>query len=920
MKGKSSLLISAWPLLVLMAFATPAHALCPYFSFCHVASVNYGSSALTLVSAGVHHPDGSVPSVIRSVTVEGPDGFDPVVLTSANYSASSKEYYKYVSGFPPVGQYKFTVLDTSGRTATTYYYLPQADGVLPTPSLAGAYGDMSAPTLSWSDLDIQANFLFEVFVYDNKKTQVWYSDVTGETSVTVPSGILASGKTYYWHLRAEDNSQPVLADNASDSGMFPCLLNSDPGFKYARVYSLSLPGSGASTALDVESTSTGDILPENYSLTVSGPGGFTYTFQSSDYNQASNNYYHILPGVPADGMYTFAVNDTSPDPATQLVTSYHYFKSATVPPADETTLQASGDPLAPTLTWAAPASDVPLFYSVAIWDKASGDKAWGVQGTSSTGCTVPTGNLLSDHTYQWQLDVQDAISPNLPNNVARTNKVELATDDTMPNFLYGGAGVYILNSPEGIFTVLDMDVNDPSPNGAGLSQSMTLTVSAPDRSSYTLGPGDLYQSAIPVPAGEPRQYEYDHPVPGVLPDGIYTFTLDYPVGQSRQTLVTRCAMHDYGRVPIVDETTFQVTGSDPLTPTVSWGGIAGYPGHLDYRLKIVDSNGVIIFNSSRSPETSQTVPAGTLEAGKIYQFRVEATERHPWVIYNNRSNTDYHPLDLTKDTPPGAPADVAAVPGDARATVSFAAPASIGGSPITHYTVTSDPGGRKAGGENSPITVRGLTNGTPYTFTVRAANEAGTGPASDPSAAVTPVGAPDAPTKVTATWGDREAVVSFNSPADGGSPLTGPYYTVKSHPGGITVTGAGSPITVPGLTNGVGYTFTVMATNRIGNGPWSAHSDKVTPATTPGAPRIGKVRAGNATATVSFRPPASDGGSRITSYVVTSSRGQTASGPGSPLTVKGLTNGTGYTFTVVAENKAGTGPESSPSEQVTPKQ
>jgi hypothetical protein len=60
--------------------------------------------------------------------------------------------------------------------------------------------------------------------------------------------------------------------------------------------------------------------------------------------------------------------------------------------------------------------------------------------------------------------------------------------------------------------------------------------------------------------------------------------------------------------------------------------------------------------------------------------------------------------------------------------VSFTAPASDGGSPITSYIVTSSPDGITATGSRSPIIVKGLTNGTSYTFTVQAINKVGTGP------------------------------------------------------------------------------------------------------------------------------------------------------------------------------------------------
>ncbi|MFV7760344.1 fibronectin type III domain-containing protein [Shewanella algae] len=91
-------------------------------------------------------------------------------------------------------------------------------------------------------------------------------------------------------------------------------------------------------------------------------------------------------------------------------------------------------------------------------------------------------------------------------------------------------------------------------------------------------------------------------------------------------------------------------------------------------------------------------------------------------------------------------------------------------------------------------------------------------------------------------------------------------------------------------------------------------------AVVPGAPTSVNAVASDASATVSFSAPASNGGAAISSYTVTSTPGGiTASGAGSPLTVSGLSNGTDYSFTVSASNTAGTGPASSPSNTVTPK-
>lgn len=72
-------------------------------------------------------------------------------------------------------------------------------------------------------------------------------------------------------------------------------------------------------------------------------------------------------------------------------------------------------------------------------------------------------------------------------------------------------------------------------------------------------------------------------------------------------------------------------------------------------------------------------------------------------------------------------------------------------------------------------------------------------------------------------------------------------------------------------------------------------------------------------ASISFNPPASNGGSTITGYLVTSIPDSlTGTGPTSPIVVRGLVDDITYTFTVRATNVIGSGPESVESNPVTP--
>jgi hypothetical protein len=134
-------------------------------------------------------------------------------------------------------------------------------------------------------------------------------------------------------------------------------------------------------------------------------------------------------------------------------------------------------------------------------------------------------------------------------------------------------------------------------------------------------------------------------------------------------------------------------------------------------------------------------------------------------------------------------------------------------------TTTSD-------GQTPGATTTTSDGQTPGATTTTSGDQTPTDTATTTPPAIT---APEAPSGVTAIPGDGSAVVSWHAPAlDGGSAIEG--YVVMARPEMLAKTQGATSARVTGLTNGVSYTFTVIAFNAAGASVPSAVSASVTPA------------------------------------------------------------------------------------------
>jgi len=233
----------------------------------------------------------------------------------------------------------------------------------------------------------------------------------------------------------------------------------------------------------------------------------------------------------------------------------------------------------------------------------------------------------------------------------------------------------------------------------------------------------------------------------------------------------------------------------------------------------VAGNGTFAYSGDNGPATSADLyePEGVAvdSAGNIY---IADT-------YNNRIRFVQASMAIAPAIyGTAAPTAFATAPYTFTPTVTSATSLGITNKPswasfdITTGALTGTPGTSDVGLSN-PITIsalngRGTAQLPPFTINV-----------------VSP-SAPGAPTITNVSAGNSQATVTFTTPTNnGGAPITNYAVIATSSSGSTLVTGTGSPIVVPGLTDGTFYTFTVSAVNSAGGGAASLASNSITPAT-----------------------------------------------------------------------------------------
>ena len=306
--------------------------------------------------------------------------------------------------------------------------------------------------------------------------------------------------------------------------------------------------------------------------------------------------------------------------------------------------------------------------------------------------------------------------------------------------------------------------------------------------------------------------------------------------------------------------------------------------------------------------TTLTCSASGTITGTNYSISVTAT---------NAKGTSTSSSSISIGVPtavPGAPTNVAVQPtGESTLTVNWQSPVFTGGAAISNYIATLTGNGAvfQCTTKSTSCQINGLTNGVTYNAAVIAVNSVGNSLQSTSASAVAS-SLPSAPSNVIANVVGQLLHISWNpSTSIGNSPIQ--RYSVSAISDYESLGCSGNfgytSCDISGATPGTVYQIRVVAISSIGSTSSTGISAVI--ATPPAAPSAPRTSSTSNQITANWGPPSSNGGSEITSYVVTiKSNGSMISrkvdGQTLSCVFDNLQSSTGYEVSITALNSAGT--------------
>ena len=286
---------------------------------------------------------------------------------------------------------------------------------------------------------------------------------------------------------------------------------------------------------------------------------------------------------------------------------------------------------------------------------------------------------------------------------------------------------------------------------------------------------------------------------------------------------------------------------------------------------------------------------------------LDGNTRYTFKAYSDSSCTTALATAAAFLTKPGQPTQPTASAGAGSGKLTLAATVSGGSGALSKWQLSQDDGASWSDVTDTDNTLNtlltGLSDGTSYTFRVRAVNSTGAGPASTASAATTP-------SAVTLSAGN----VTHNTATLTLGNHSYSWYTQYTTPSGgscsAVVSGGTTTANLTGLAGNTRYTFRVY-----GDSGCTAELAAVAVLTKPAQPSRPTVGTGARSGTLTLSATLSGGSGPLSKWQLSQDDGATWSDVTDTdntlnTLLTGLTNGTTYSFKVRAVNSAGAGPAS----------
>ena len=506
-----------------------------------------------------------------------------------------------------------------------------------------------------------------------------------------------------------------------------------------------------------------------------------YAFAANGFNSPFDNPpLHALANTASpNGVFTYASGNVFPS---QTFNAADYYVDplflSMPPPGQATNVSATAGQGSAIVTWSAPGNGGPVAsYTITPFIGSTAQATTTVSG-SPPATTVTIKNLSGVSTYTFKVTAtnpagsgpvsassnavtpQPPAPPSAPGNVTATPATTSAVVSWTAPTSDGGSSI----TGYTVTPFIGANAQTPVPV-AGASATSTKVTGLANGTTYTFtvaainGVGTGTASA-PSPAATPDDTIFDFGTPATVDSGDGS-SLDLGVKFTADVAGTVTGVRFYKaqanagtHVGALWDTKGNLLASATFTneTTTGWqvvlfsNPVAIVP-HATYIASYFAPNGHYSFAANGFSSSVDNPPLHGVANGTSSNgvFAYASGNAFPSETFNASGygvDVLFNPTPTA--TAPSAPGSVSATAATKSAVVSWGAPSSNGGSPLTGYTVTPYIGSAA----QTPIqitdpsvtstTVTGLTNGAAYTFTVKANNGVGSSPESARSAQVVP--------------------------------------------------------------------------------------------------------------------------------------------------------------------------------------